>query len=197
MDMKLRLATLEDARGILAVYAPYVRDTAVSFELTPPGLAEFEARMRGILGAYPYLVLEENGHTVGYAYAHRAMERAAYQWNAELSVYLAPSHQRRGLGRTLYSALLELLRLQNVLNAYGCVTLPNPGSEALHERMGFSRLAVYRQTGYKLGAWRDVVWFEKSLGAHVGAPQPLLRFDQLEPQAVTRALARAQLSMGS
>ena len=134
----IRMATLQDAEKILAIYAPYVKNTAVSFEYDVPSLPDFEARMQGIMAFYPYLVWEEGGRILGYAYAHRHQERKAYQWNAELSIYLHPDATRRGLGSKLCLALLDLLRLQGVKTAYSCVTLPNAASEALHAKMGFS-----------------------------------------------------------
>ena len=121
----VRLATEADAAGILAVYAPYIRDTAVTFETETPSLDAFRCRMASIIGDYPYLVVEEDGSIVGFAYAHRLGERAAYAWNAELSIYFAPGCTSRGWGSVLFWALIDLLALQGVRNAYSLITVPN------------------------------------------------------------------------
>lgn len=185
---RIRPAREEDARAILAIYEPYVRETAVTFEEEAPTQEEFRGRIRAVSADYPYLVCEADGLVVGYAYAHRQMERASYRWNAELSVYLEPSARRRGLGKTLYGALLELLRLQRVQNVYGGVTVPNPGSEKLHESMGFRQMGVYRRTGYKCGKWHDVAWYEKAIGDHGLDPAPFVPFRELPPEAVNAVL---------
>ena len=133
--MKLRFAAEKDCRSLLAIYAQYI-DTAVTFECWLPSEEEFTGRIRAITSNYPYLVCEDQGRIAGYAYAHRQMEREAYQWNAELSIYLDRAYTARGIGRRLYGALMELLRLQGVKNVYGGVTLPNAGSEGLHRALG-------------------------------------------------------------
>ena len=138
----VRLATEADAAGILAVYAPYIRDTAVTFETETPSLDAFRCRMASIIGDYPYLVVEEDGSIVGFAYAHRLGERAAYAWNAELSIYFAPGCTSRGWGSVLFWALIDLLALQGVRNAYSLITVPNEASLALHEKLGFTLLGV-------------------------------------------------------
>ena len=138
----VRLATEADAAGILAVYAPYIRDTAVTFETETPSLDAFRCRMASIIGDYPYLVVEEDGSIVGFAYAHRLGERAAYAWNAELSIYFAPGCTSRGWGSVLFWALIDLLALQGVRNAYSLITVPNEASLALHEKLGFTLMGV-------------------------------------------------------
>lgn len=178
----------KDAAALLDIYAPYVRDTPISFECEVPTLEDFTHRMRGIARDYPYLVCEINHSIVAYAYAHRHMERAAYAWNAELSVYINPAFIRRGLGTALYSALMDLLTRQGVLNVYGIVTLPNPASETLHERLGFRRMGVYRNTGYKLGAWHDVACFEKNIRPYGPRPQPIIPLAQVPPHIVMAIL---------
>ena len=134
--MNIRFATTADTGGCLAVYAEYM-DTVITFETALPSHEEFAGRIRSYGAVYPWLVAEEDGVILGYAYAHRAQERAAYDWNAELSVYLARRAAGRGLGTKLYGALLALLQKQGVRNVYGIVTLPNPASEALHRAFGF------------------------------------------------------------
>ena len=143
--MKLRFATEKDCRALLAVYAQYI-DTAITFECRLPSEEEFAGRIRAITRDYPYLACEERGRIVGYAYAHRQKEREAYQWNAELSIYIGRGFTSGGLGRGLYGALMELLRLQGVKTVYGGVTLPNARSEGLHRALGFRLLGVYHNT---------------------------------------------------
>ena len=146
----LRRAHLEDAEAILGIYAPYIRNTNITFEYEVPSLSEFRDRMAGIMEGYPYLTCEIDGIAAGYAYAHRYKERAAYQWDAELSVYLREGCERRGIGQAFYTALMEILKEQHVRNVYGIVTSPNPPSEALHAAMGFRLAGVSLKTGYKL-----------------------------------------------
>lgn len=179
----LRFATLDDAAALLAIYAPYI-GTPVTFEYTVPSLADFRGRIETISGDYPYLVWEEDGVILGYAYAHRHMERAAYQWNAELSVYLDGYARGRGLGTKLYAALIELLKLQGIRNVFGCVTLPNERSEALHRAMGFELVGKYSMAGYKNDRWRDVGWFQKQIAAYDDPPAPLVRFRDIDAAAV-------------
>ena len=135
--MTARYACAEDAPALLSVYAQYI-GTPATFETALPSEAEFRARVAEISAFYPYLVLEENGKIVGYAYAYRQMERAAYGWNAELSIYLDGAHLSRGLGKKLYSALLEICALQGIKTVYAGVTLPNPRSEGCTERSAFA-----------------------------------------------------------
>lgn len=159
-----------DAEQILDIYAPFIRKTAVTFELEAPGRKAFEARVRGISAQFPFIVCEDGARLAGYAYASPQHERAAYQWNASLSIYLRGEYSGKGLGRRLYGALIDLLACLGYMNLYALVTLPNPASIGLHEKFGFRELAVQRKTGYKLGSWHDVAIFEKTLGEHVAEP---------------------------
>lgn len=172
----IRAATEFDADQIAAIYAPYVRDTAISFEVVPPTAEETRARLRSLSASYPWLACADGGVVLGYAYASRHRERAAYQWSVDVSVYVRSDAHRRGIGRALYSALLRIVAAQGFCNAYAGITLPNPSSVGLHESMGFQPVGVYRAVGYKLGAWHDVGWWELALQARPSAPAP--------PQAV-------------
>ncbi|MDO4269619.1 MAG: GNAT family N-acetyltransferase [Eubacteriales bacterium] len=187
MAASIRLASAADAPRLLAVYAPYIEHTAVTFEYDVPGVDEFAARVTETAAAYPYLLCEREGEVLGYAYAHRHMARAAYGWNVETSVYLAPDVQRQGIGTALYRALTALLERQNVKNLYACVTLPNKASERLHEKMGFSFLGAYHKSGWKNGAWHDVGWFEKRLGGDE-APRDFIPLPRLCRSAVDEIL---------
>lgn len=170
--VKVRPAVKADAAALLEIYGPYVRETTVTFEYEVPGLEEFAGRIGNIGAEYPYLVCEIDGRIAAYAYGHRHMERAAYQWNAELSVYVGQGQFRRGLGRALYQAVLDILKLQNIQTVYGIVTSPNENSERLHAAMGFERRALFPRMGYKFGRWLDVAWFEKNLGGHGQEMEP-------------------------
>ena len=191
-EYAIRRAKAEDAQALLTIYAPYVTDTPVTFEYEVPSLSEFTGRIRSVSADYPYLVCERDGIPIGYAYAHRYKERAAYQWDAELSVYLDGKNRGRGLGKAFYAALIEILRLQNIKNVYGCVLCPNESSERLHESFGFARVGVFHSTGYKCGAWRDVVWFEKQIAPYEPEPEPFRSIQTVDQNAIERVLRRAE-----
>ncbi|MFR7494526.1 MAG: N-acetyltransferase family protein [Adlercreutzia sp.] len=190
----VRLATEADAAGILAVYAPYIRDTAVTFETEIPSLDAFRCRMASIIGDYPYLVVEEDGSIVGFAYAHRLGERAAYAWNAELSIYFAPGCTSRGWGSVLFWALIDLLALQGVRNAYSLITVPNEGAW-LCMRSWALRSGVQKEAGYKLGAWHDVAWLRMAIGDFSAAPEPRMPLSSMDPDQVTEVLAAAEAAL--
>jgi phosphinothricin acetyltransferase len=161
--LKLRDATEDDAAGVAAVYAPYCLTTPISFEVEAPSVEEIRVRIEKVLPMYPWLVCEMDGRVVGYAYASRHRERAAYRWGVDVAVYLDGGCHRRGLGRALYSALFPMLVAQGLYTAYAGVTLPNVASVGLHKAMGFEPVGVYRGAGYKSGKWHDVIWLEKML----------------------------------
>lgn len=183
-DFSVRMATEADGTGILAVYAPYIEHSAITFEYEVPEPGAFMKRIGAICREYPYLVCCRGEEIVGYAYAHRQMERAAYQWNAELSVYIAGAFHGCGIGKALYYALIELLKLQKVQNLYGGVTVPNAASEGLHRFFGFKPAGIYHHTGYKCGKWHDVQWFEKSPGEHKAAPERFLPVHEVDAGVV-------------
>lgn len=179
-------AELEDAVEILAIYAPYVADTAVSFEYVVPSLEEFRQRIETISAKYPYLkAVDENGKICGYAYATAFKGRAAYDWSVESTIYLRKESQRAGLGRTLYSKLEELLRGMGILNMNACIAKPvsepdehlTMGSPLFHERMGFEPVGTFHMSGFKFNTWYDMIWMEKMLGEHQ-TEQPKPRFGQ-------------------
>ena len=172
MAPTIRLATEDDAGQILEIYAPFCRDTTVSFETEPPSLDEMRRRISKTWPAYPWLVCEEEGSLLGYAYASQHRERAAYVWSVDVSVYIREGRRRGGLGRALYTSLFALLRLQGYYNALAGVTLPNPGSEGLHRAMGFEPIGVYRNIGYKCGGWHAVAWSELALRDPEPDPRP-------------------------
>lgn len=192
VKMNIRFASISDSAALLDIYGQYI-DTPVTFECRLPTEEEFAARVAGISREYPYLVCEDGGRVVGYAYAHRQKEREAYQWNAELSVYLDRSYTSKGIGRTLYSALMELLALQGIKTVYGVVTQPNEKSEGLHESLGFGDAGIHHCTGYKCGRWHDVRWFEKQIAPYEEEPAPIRSIGEIpweELEAVLQKYGR-------
>ena len=185
--MKLRFASLEDVPALLAIYSRYI-PTNITFEYTLPSREEFSNRVASVSQTYPYLVLEENGHVLGYAYAHPIAERAAYAWGAELSIYLHPEAAGKGLGRRLYRVLIELLRLQGVRTVYGLVASPNPASEALHQSIGFHQMGVQHKAGYKNGRWIDLLWFEKAIALYDLEPAPVAPISSLPSEQIQAIL---------
>ena len=159
----IRIATEADVPAMLAIYAPYIVTTTYSFEYQVPGEEAFLQRFRGHTEKFPWLVWEENGEILGYAYGSAPFERAAYAWCAESSIYLRPEAQGRGIGRKLYRALEDLLRQQGYQTLYAIITSENEGSLAFHSSVGFSHLAEFPRCGYKFGRWAGVVWMEKRL----------------------------------
>jgi len=170
MSLTIRLATSDDAGWIADIYAPYVRDTVISFEMEPPAADEMARRIEATLEVYPWLVAAEAGQPLGYAYASQHRTRAAYRWSCDVSVYVAPQAQRKGVGMQLYVRLLDMLAGQGFRNAFAGIALPNTASVGLHERLGFMHLGTYRDVGYKLGAWHDVGWWQKILSDTPGVP---------------------------
>lgn len=191
MSARIRFADpARDAAGILAVYAPYIRETVVTFETEVPAPDAFTARVAGICADFPYLVLEADGELAGYAYAHRQAERAAYAWNAELSIYLAGKWRGKGLGAPLYRLLERLLAMQGYVNLYGVITASNRGSIAMHEKLGYRQIGLHEKTGWKFGQWHDVAWLYKRVGE--GEPGTILPLSALDPAQVEREIAAAQ-----
>lgn len=174
MSSIIRLATEQDAEQIIEIYAPFCRESPISFEIEPPTLKEMQQRISKIIQKLPWLVCESRGQVLGYAYAASHRERAAYQWSVDVSIYIREGSRRSGIGRALYTSLFKILVLQGYYNAYACVTIPNSASIRLHEVMGFQAIGVYKGIGYKEGAWHDVAWFGLSLQPRVFNPkQPI------------------------
>ncbi|MDR0346796.1 MAG: GNAT family N-acetyltransferase [Coriobacteriales bacterium] len=189
----IRVAQPEDAQAILDIYAPYVIDTAITFVSTVPTVDEIRRKMLEIERDYPYLVCTVGKNLVGFAYASSARPHEAYRWNAELSVYIDPGYQGRGIATALYTALFQILKGQGFYNLYAVITLPNEASVALHKHFGFKELAIHRADGYKMGAWRDVLWM---LYRIEGAADPELHgpptpFTSLRRNEIDTALSMA------
>jgi len=174
MPRIIRIASEDDAADIAAIYTPFCRETPVSFETEAPTVDEMRRRIAKTLKSYPWLVCDDDGLVLGYAYASQHRERAAYRWSVDVSVYVREGNRRSGLGRALYTSLLAVLRLQGFHNALAGATLPNEGSVALHEGMGFEAVGTYRDIGFKCDAWHDVRWWQLKLrGPEPNPAEPL------------------------
>lgn len=161
--MKIRLAKPSDARSLLDIYAPYVENTAITFEYEVPTIEDFATRIEKTLEKYPYLIAEEDGIVFGYAYASTYYARAAYDWAVELSVYVSQEARGQGVGSKLYDALEDMLEQMGYIHFLACISLPNEASLALHRRRGYQQVAHFPKIGYKFDRWHDIVWLQKSL----------------------------------
>jgi phosphinothricin acetyltransferase len=194
-DPMIRLATDADATAIAAIYRPAVEERATSFELTAPDSAEMARRVTITTRRFPWLVFDTGDTVAGYAHAGAHRERAAYQWSVEVSAYVRPDAQRRGIARALYGSLFSILTLQGFRNVYAGITLPNAASVGFHTVMGFTSVGVYRRVGYKHGAWHDVAWFERTLreadpDSEPDPPRPLSETQSSDDLALTLSIAQ-------
>jgi phosphinothricin acetyltransferase len=168
--MTIRVATANDADAVTAIYAPIVQETTISFEWEPPTATEMRARIEATLPRYPWLVaLDDAGVVAGYVYAAKHRDSPSYQWSVNTSAYIRADARRRGIGKRLYAAIFDRLAALGYFRAYAGIALPNEGSVALHESVGFVPLGVYERVGFKHGAWHDVGWWQRSLKE--GVPQ--------------------------
>lgn len=181
-ELRIRAAREEDAAAVAAVYAPYVRDTAVSFEIEPPAAGVMAQRIAATLPTHPWLVAEAGaGEVVGYAYAGKHGERPANRWSVDTTIYVGQGQRRGGVGRVLYEALLGVLRAQGFRSAFAEIVLPNPGSTRVHEAMGFELVGILRDVGFKLGRWHDIAYWRLGLAsgdAPMPEPAPFAAFRQ-------------------
>ena len=183
---QIRVAREADAEQLLAIYAPYVRETAITFEYEAPSVEEFQGRIRETLKKYPYLVAEQGGNLLGYAYAGSFHTREAYQWAVETSIYVKKSYGQTGIGRKLYEALEGSLALQNILNLNACIACTDEEDEYLtndslcfHQHMGYGLVGKFQKCGYKFGRWYGMAWMEKHIGAHGSEPFPVKYFEEI------------------
>lgn len=178
-NITVRLAAPEDAAALLAIYAPYVEKTAITFEYGVPSPQAFAGRIARTLERYPYLIAEADGRPAGYAYAGPFQERAAYGWAAETSVYVRRDAKRQGVGGALYRVLERCLAAQGILNLNACIACPagedpylDQNSIDFHRHMGYRPVGEFRQCGCKFGRWYNMVWMEKHIGPHPADPPP-------------------------
>lgn len=182
-DIQIRIAKIEDAEVLLEIYRPYVEKTAISFEYDVPTLKEFEERMKKTLKKYPYLVAENNGEVIGYAYAGPFIGRAAYGWGIETTIYIREDKKKCGAGKKLYEALEKILKAQNILNMNACIGYPdeedeylNKNSVEFHAHLGFKMVGEFHKCGYKFGRWYNMVWMEKIIGEHKENQEKVIDF---------------------
>ena len=183
--MKIEFVSPEDAPELLKIYAPYVRDTAISFEYEVPDIEEFRERIVNISEAFPYIkAVDDDESILGYSYASRFHPRKAYDWSAETTIYIRSDARRGGIGKALYERLEELLRGMGILNMNACIASPKHEDEHLtadsihfHHRMGFKDVGVFHDSGYKFDTWYDMIWMEKMIGEHTER-QPEVKFGQ-------------------
>ena len=185
-DLSIRIAAVKDAEALLAIYRPYVENTAITFEYEVPSAGEFRGRIENTLKKYPYLVAEQDGRIVGYAYASAFKTRAAYDWSVELSVYVDMNCKRSGIGSALYAKLEEILARQNICNVNACIAYPKVEDETLtmdsilfHEKMGYTQVGMFHDSGYKFKRWYHMIWMEKMIGEHIEEQPSIILFPNL------------------
>ena len=184
--LTIRVASLDDAEGLLEIYAYYVKNTAITFEYDTPSIDEFRSRMKRTMEKYPYLVIEVDGIIQGYAYAGSFVGRAAYDWSCEMTIYLDHASQKQGLGRRLYEGLEAALKGMGILNLYACIGFPTVEDEYLttnsadfHAHLGFIEVGHFHQCGYKFDRWYDMIWMEKAIGEHTKNASPVQTYERI------------------
>ena len=187
--LRIRTASVSDAKDLLAIYGPYVEKTAISFEYEVPGEAEFAERIRNIMVRFPYLVAEDETGSIGYAYCGIFHAREAYNHSVETSIYVDRSKKGRGIGRRLYQVLEQCLMRQHVINLYACIAHTDLEDETLtkdsmhfHAHMGYELKGRFDRCGYKFGRWYNMIYMEKMLGEHGAHPEPFIPFNELKYQ---------------
>lgn len=194
-SIHIRTATIDDTKELLKIYAPYVTETAITFEYDVPSPEEFQARIRDILRKYPYIIAEKGGEILGYAYTHAFVGRAAYDWSVETTIYLKKGKTKMGVGRMLYETLERISKAQNILNMNACIGYPEVEDEHLtlnsvqfHEHLGYRMVGTFHNSGYKFNTWYHMVWMEKIIGEHIPAPLPVIPFSELSKEKITHLL---------
>lgn len=188
--VKIRLATPKDGEAILNIYKYYIENTAITFETEVPSVEAFEERIENTLSRFPWLVCEVDDVVAGYAYASKHRERAAYQWSADLSIYVDEKYHRRHIAKALYQVLEETLRLQGYYTVFAGVTSPNPKSEAFHAAYGFDTVGVFENVGYKLEQWWGVKWFKYTLTDYQKEPTAPKAFSEVKDAEIFDKILR-------
>jgi phosphinothricin acetyltransferase len=176
VEAVIRVAGEGDATAIAAIYAPYVQKTAISFEIEPPAAETMAQRIATTLETHPWLVADCGGEVIGYAYAGKHRERAAYRWTVDTTVYVETAAHRRGIGHALYRVLLDMLRQQGFRSVFAEIVLPNPGSVRLHESAGFKPIGIHKDIGFKLGIWHDIGYWRMGLADSNALPSEPVPF---------------------
>lgn len=198
----LELVQASDAQALLEIYAPYVQNTAITFEYEVPSKEEFRSRIEHTLESYPYIKAVCEDKIVGYAYASVFKPRKAYEYCVETSIYIAQDMRGKRVGSLLYKGLEALLQAQGVLNLNACIAYDathgsdpylDNSSVHFHQRIGYEQCARFRTCGYKFGRWYDMVWMEKMLGEHPENPAPFMPFSNLDATVIDALLERSKL----
>jgi len=189
--MMIRMATKEDAAGMLNIYAPFILNSGITQETEVPSIEEFQKRIISNLTERPWLVCEIDNEIAGYAYAGKHRDRKGYQWCTEPSVYISEKYYGFGIAKALYTALFEISKLQGYVNAYAVITLPNDRSIAFHKKFGFDHLTVFKKIGYKLNQWHDVGWMQYEIEPHVADPADPIKLPKINKTLIDSILAKA------
>lgn len=192
-EIRVRSANMDDAEALLSIYAPYVKKTAITFEYDVPSIDEFQRRMKQIMIKYPYYVAELGNEIVGYAYLSPFVGRKAYDWAAEISIYIKENERGSGIGSTLYRAIEETAKAQHITNLNACIGYPEKDDEYLtknsanyHAHMGYRMVGEFYKCGYKFGRWYNMVWMEKIIGDHPEKPEEIIPFPELDKQMISK-----------
>ena len=191
----IRRAVPKDAVNILKIYAPYVENTAISFEYEVPSEAEFRGRIESTLKRYPYIVAEQEGRIIGYAYVSIFHERKAYDWAVETSIYVDKDCKRSGCGKLLYQGLEKILKKQHISNLYACIAYTEHEDEHLtndsmhfHEHLGYELVGTFKKCGYKFNRWYDMIWMEKMIGEHPAEPEAFIPFSEMDVKEISELI---------
>lgn len=191
-QVKIRMADLEDAKAVYDIYEPYILNTVITFEYDKVPVGAFRERMKKVMEKFPWLVCEIDGEIAGYAYCSPHLERAAFAWDCECSVYLNEKYHRRGIGTALYDALFQIVKKQGVYNIYSLICVPHESSVALHKKYGFSEVGTYYNTAYKLGRWRHLLVMEKRLEEALGEPKPVISIHNIDKAFLENEFRKAE-----
>jgi len=187
----IRVATKDDAAGMLEIYSPFILNSGITQETDVPSVEEFQNRIIANLKERPWLVCEIDKQVAGYAYAGKHRDRKGYQWCTEPSVYISERYFGVNVANALYAALFDILKLQGYVNAYAVITLPNDRSIAFHKKFGFDHLTTYKKIGYKLGQWHDVGWMQYEINRHKIDPPDPVKFPEIERSAINSILEKS------
>ena len=187
-EFVIRFAEINDSESILKIYSYYITNTSVTFEYTVPTIEEIRSKIEESKSNYPYLVCEFCNQVIGYAYANRAKEWSACNWNVELFVYIDKKYIHKGVDKSLYACILEILNHQNVKNVYSIVTTPNNSSIKLHEFFGFKKLGFYPNCGYKLGKWHDITIMGRNLDNYKDSPKSFIKITDVNNDIIKKIL---------
>ncbi len=190
--VEIRMAVLEDADEIYKIYEPYVLNTVITFEYDKVPIEIFRERMKIVMDKFPWLVCSIDGVIAGYAYCSPHLERAAYGWDCECSIYFNEKFQRKGIGSVLYDVLFEIVKKQGIYNIYSLICVPHESSVALHKKHGFTEIGTYYNTAYKLGQWRHLLVMEKRLKETEGEPKPVIPVHKIDKHFLEEEFRKAE-----